>query len=188
MYSDSTTATMSQDLLESDWVKAFEQKNKQDTERLLLQIGQPADIRISYYVPGEWWYAKLVSLLHLAAAHGWMDIIIDLITKYKCNTNCKDSRGRTPLHYAVLILFLFLQPCMVIQLIYLFIVTLYLVCSIRITTKTLITLLRLTSIWSHCLNIIIMTTSCACMCKQRVYSQLPLSFYWRFLAVHRDLL
>ena len=32
--------------------------------------------------------------------HGWMDIIIDLITKYKCDTNCKDSDGRTPLHYA----------------------------------------------------------------------------------------
>ena len=39
-------------------------------------------------------------LLHLAATHGWMDIIIDLITKYKSDTNCKDSYGRTPLHYA----------------------------------------------------------------------------------------
>ena len=29
-----------------------------------------------------------------------MDIIIDLITKYKCNTNCKNSHGHTPLHYA----------------------------------------------------------------------------------------
>ena len=29
-----------------------------------------------------------------------MDTIIDLITKYKCDTNCKDSLGRTPLHYA----------------------------------------------------------------------------------------
>ena len=41
-----------------------------------------------------------VSLLHLAAQHGWMDIIIDLITKYKFDTNCKDSDGCTPLHYA----------------------------------------------------------------------------------------
>ena len=29
-----------------------------------------------------------------------MDIVIDLITKYKCDTNCKDSYGHTPLHYA----------------------------------------------------------------------------------------
>ena len=41
-------------------------------------------------------------MLHLAAREGWMDIIIDLITKYKCDTNCKDSRGLTPLHYAVI--------------------------------------------------------------------------------------
>ena len=40
--------------------------------------------------------------LYLAAKHGWMDIIIDLITKYKCDTKCKDPYGRTPLHYAVL--------------------------------------------------------------------------------------
>ena len=43
---------------------------------------------------------QLLPLLHLAAQQGWMDIIIDLITKYKCDTNCKDSDGRTPLHYA----------------------------------------------------------------------------------------
>ena len=41
-------------------------------------------------------------LLHMAAQHGWMDIVIDLITKYKCDTNCKDSHGHTPLHYAVI--------------------------------------------------------------------------------------
>ena len=41
-------------------------------------------------------------LLHLAAREGWTNIIIDLITKYNCDTNCKDSHGRTPLYYAVL--------------------------------------------------------------------------------------
>ena len=80
---------MSQEQLKSKCVKAFRQGKKQYAERLLAQIGQPADIRTKYYVPTVW-YAELVSLLHLAAAHGWMDIIIDLITKYKCDTNCKD--------------------------------------------------------------------------------------------------
>ena len=40
------------------------------------------------------------SLLHLAAAHGWMNVVIDLITKYKYDPNCKNYRKRTPLHYA----------------------------------------------------------------------------------------
>ena len=38
--------------------------------------------------------------LHLAAVYGWIGVVTDLITKYKCDTNCKDSRGWTPLHYA----------------------------------------------------------------------------------------
>ena len=46
------------------------------------------------------WRNTSVSLLHLAAVHGWVEIVIDLITKHKCETNCKDSRGRTPLLYA----------------------------------------------------------------------------------------
>ena len=94
---------MSQEQLKSECVEVFKQGNKQDAERLLPQIGQPADIRTTtLHVPGVWWYDGLVSLLHLAAAHGWMDIIIDLITKYKCDTNCKDSHGLTPLNYAVI--------------------------------------------------------------------------------------
>ena len=92
-------STMSQKKLKSDCVVAFEVGKKRDAEKLLPQIEQPADIR-TYYVRGMSWYAGLVSLLHLAAHNGWMDIIIGLITKYKCDTNCKDSRGRIPLYYA----------------------------------------------------------------------------------------
>ena len=91
---------MAQEQWESKCVEAFTQKNKQDAEQLLPQIGQPADIRTTCNVLCVMWSTGLVSLLHLAASHGWMDIIIDLITKYKCDTNCKDSDGRTPLHYA----------------------------------------------------------------------------------------
>ena len=87
-------------------VEAFKQGIKQDAERLLPIIQQPADIRttttIRTHLSNVWLYAREVSLLHLAARHGWMDIIIELITKYKCDTNCKDSRGCTPLHYAVI--------------------------------------------------------------------------------------
>ena len=91
---------MSQEQLKSACVKAFKKGNKQDAERLLPLIEQPAGIT-TYFSP-DVRFAELVTLLHLAAAHGWMDIIIDLITKYKCDTNCKDDYGRTPLHYAVI--------------------------------------------------------------------------------------
>ena len=99
---------MSQKQLESECLEAFEQGNKRDAERLLPQIRQPATVRITRY------YTRVIvngikiiingrsSLLHLAAAHGWMDVVIDLITKYKCDVNCKNLLQRTPLHYASL--------------------------------------------------------------------------------------
>ena len=89
--------------LESKCVLAFNTGNKQDAERLLPQITRPADIRTTtLLISNVRWSAEQISLLHLAARHGWMDIIIDLITKYKCDTNCKDSHGHTPLHYAAI--------------------------------------------------------------------------------------
>ena len=94
-------AEMSQKELRRECILAFEQGNKYDAKRLLPLIKQPADIRTKYYIP-DVGHTELISLLHLAADNGWMDIIIDLITKYKCATNCKDSHGRTPLHYAAI--------------------------------------------------------------------------------------
>ena len=85
--------------LKHECVKAFGYRIKQDAKGLLPQIEQQADIRTMTPLFFRL-SAEQVSLLHLAARHGWMDIIIDLITKYKCDTNCKDSHGRTPLHYA----------------------------------------------------------------------------------------
>ena len=97
--------SMSQKKLESDCVKAFKLYigNKQDAERLLPRIKEPADIGRGYDKPlkPDQRYTGQISLLHMAAGNGWMDIVTDLITKYKCDTNCKDSHGRTPLHYAV---------------------------------------------------------------------------------------
>ena len=92
---------MSQEKFKSDCVKAFKLGNKQDAEQLLPQIKEPADIRKEYYTNTYRRYTGQISLLHMAASNGWMDIVTDLITKYKCDTNCKDTCGRTPLHYAV---------------------------------------------------------------------------------------
>ena len=94
---------MTQEQLRRECVEAFKKGyGKEDAERLLPQIEQPADLRtITSKCTGPKGNTSLVSLLHLAAVHGWMDIIIVLITKCKCDTNCKDSDGCTPLHYAV---------------------------------------------------------------------------------------
>ena len=82
-------------------MRAFENGNKQDAEILLPQTKKPAEVKTSIYYEKSWFnHAQDISLLHLAARHGWMDIIIDLITKYKCDANCKDTQGRTPLYYA----------------------------------------------------------------------------------------
>ena len=43
---------------------------------------------------------KSVSLLHLAAHHGWLDIAADLVAKLSYTGDCKDGNGDTPLHYA----------------------------------------------------------------------------------------
>ena len=89
---------MSQEHLERECVEAFKQGNKQDAERL-LPLTKPAGIRkTAISILG----VLFISLLHLAAAYGWMDIIIDLVTKCRCDIYSKDSNGRTPLHYAII--------------------------------------------------------------------------------------
>ena len=96
---------MSQKQLEDKCSEAFKQGNKRDAERLLPQIRQPATVRTGGYsviVNGITIYIDIESsLLHLAAAHGWMDVVIDLITKYKFDANSRTvDYGDTPLHYA----------------------------------------------------------------------------------------
>ena len=104
-----TAAIMStQEQLEDKCLKAFVRGDKRDAERLLPQIRQPATVRtctgvyivivngITIHIAGE------SSLLHLAAVHGWMDVVSDLITKYKCDANCKNFWKNTPLHLASL--------------------------------------------------------------------------------------
>ena len=88
-------------------IEAFRRGDKRDAERL-LQIRQPHKFRVYYLkrfetamtVNGIDFHVNGCCLLHLAALHGWMDVVIVLITKYKCDANCKDYDGRVPLHFA----------------------------------------------------------------------------------------
>ena len=100
---------MSQEQLESECLEAFIKGSKRDAERLLPQVRQTVkvvtrDSDTETTIIGingiTIHFASESSLLHLAAAHGWMDVVIDLITKYKCDANCKNLWGSTPLHYA----------------------------------------------------------------------------------------
>ena len=88
--------SMSQEELKKECAKAFFEKNKQDAERLLPQIRQPAKVRV---VKEQF---TTSSLLHLAARHGWLDVVTELATKYKCDVNCKDDEGATPLYWAAM--------------------------------------------------------------------------------------
>ena len=92
------------DYISQECLEAFEQGDKQNAERLLPQLRSAKACRIralTVMVNGvKITIASQSSLLHLAATHGWMDFVIDLITKYKCDANCKNSKGSTPLHYA----------------------------------------------------------------------------------------
>ena len=91
---------------ESECLEVFKRGDKQNAERLLPLIRQPAEARTrdlyTVMVNGiKLTIASESSLLHLAAAHGWMDVILDLIiTKHKCNPKYKNSQGCTSLHYA----------------------------------------------------------------------------------------
>ena len=82
-------------------ILAFKNGNKLMAEQLLPSIPQPATITTTFEC--RMFYSKLislVSLLHLAAYWGWMDVVIALISVYNCAPNCKDEEGHIPLHYA----------------------------------------------------------------------------------------
>ena len=82
-------------------MKAFERGNKEEAEQLLPRLKDPAIVRTRTWRDFDVVYAtRQVSLLHLAADHGWENVVKVLVTKYNCDINCKDSFGLIPLHYA----------------------------------------------------------------------------------------
>ena len=82
---------------------AYEQGDYDKSLRLLPALLNPTDMKTSYdlvpHIP-DLANADNVSLLHLAARHGWLDIVTTLVDKYGCDSKCYDSKGQTPLHYA----------------------------------------------------------------------------------------
>ena len=58
--------------------------------QMIVEVQHPETIRIEFQEKRD------VSLLHFAAMHGWLDIVMRLHIK----ADARDSLGRTPLHYA----------------------------------------------------------------------------------------
>ena len=83
-----------------DLVSAFQQGNKEAAEHLLPHTVCIADIRTLFSFSGYPRSLCFVSLVHLAAYHGWLDVINNLITGYGCDVHCTDSNGHSSLHYA----------------------------------------------------------------------------------------
>ena len=80
-------------------VAAFKQGDYEEAKRLLPEIQQPRNVATKFTLIGNrGGESKNVTLIHLAAYHGWLDIIKTMKKYFK--RNCIDSAGSTPLHYA----------------------------------------------------------------------------------------
>ena len=99
------TATVLEHIIESTCVSSFVLGDHDTAARLLPSLQQPtAAVRTSYtFTDSKFGFTKQctnVSLLHLAALHGWMDIVGNLVSMSDCDIQCRDGKEYTPLHYA----------------------------------------------------------------------------------------
>ena len=82
-------------------VQAFKSGNKLMVAQLLPRIQQPAVVRTtSESLCFSSSTVANVSLLHLAARWGWIDIAVLLITEHNCSAKWRDKERNIPLHYA----------------------------------------------------------------------------------------
>lgn len=91
---------MSLDNLKRDVVvRTFKTRNEQRANQLIQSLSWGATVsKITTTVK----QTSNVTMLHLAAIYGWMNVVSMLVTRYKCGPNQKDSDGRTSLHYAAI--------------------------------------------------------------------------------------
>ena len=78
----------------------YKKENELVVEQLLHRIPQPATITTRFQFSRRYGELSSVSLLHLAAYWGWINVVPTLVSVYKCDPNCKDQAGHIPLHYA----------------------------------------------------------------------------------------
>ena len=88
---------------ESECIRSFILADHDKATQLLPSLHQPAAVRTSYtftFIDASTKLCTNVSLLHLAALHGWMDIVTNLVNLYENDCECRDNREIAPLHYA----------------------------------------------------------------------------------------
>ena len=87
--------------IESTCVSSFRLRDHDRAAQLLPALQQPTAVRTSYtFIKSFTKLCTNVSLLHLAALHGWMDIVASLVSMSDCDIQCRDDKEYTPLHYA----------------------------------------------------------------------------------------
>ena len=97
--SQALTATLVEMVdLQQRCTAAFKQGDHDKAGRLLPEIQEPQDIVTELCPAGSKTATTNVTLLHLAAYHGWLDIIKTKNGYFK--RKCTNSKGSTPLHYA----------------------------------------------------------------------------------------
>ena len=76
--------------LEKKCYDAFEKGRREEASRLLKQVEDPSTVMSNHNF----------TLLHCAASHGWLAVVKELINVHKCDPDCKDDDGTTPLSNA----------------------------------------------------------------------------------------
>ena len=77
---------------------AFKEGNRLVARQLLSRVSQPATVTTTFRLVCR--YNIEVSLLHLAAYWGWIDVVTELVSVHGCSIDCKDNFQYIPLHYA----------------------------------------------------------------------------------------
>ena len=88
---------------ESECIRSFILADHDKATQLLPSLHKPAAVRTSYTFLNNDASTKLcenVSLLHLAALHGWMDVVTNLLNMYDSDCECRDNQEIALLHYA----------------------------------------------------------------------------------------
>uniref|UniRef100_A0A1X7SP01 Uncharacterized protein n=1 Tax=Amphimedon queenslandica TaxID=400682 RepID=A0A1X7SP01_AMPQE len=84
-------------------LKLFKDANHKDAIRLLPYIENLKQLRDEVTIISLFdIYQVEATLLHMASWNGWLDVTGDLITKYGCDQQERDTKGNTCLHYAAM--------------------------------------------------------------------------------------
>ena len=71
-------------------LNAFFKGRKEEGLKLLNQLEDPGGV-----INEEGF-----TLLHTAAYHGWLDVVIKLVAEYNCDVNSKTEKNKTPVFFA----------------------------------------------------------------------------------------